>query len=105
MGMEQTEAKRIYDIAVEKKIAAQKVEVGFSYVLRELEGIDFLRYLPGQKKEFRTRVCTFDLSGQVTAELHAITGVSGHLLEISITKRDRLPELEKALNLRFEKEC
>jgi hypothetical protein len=105
MGMENAEANRIYNVAVEKKIAAQKVEIGFSYILRQLEGIDFLRYLPGQKKEFSTRVCTFDLPGQVTAELHAITSVSGHFLEISITNPSGLPEVEAKLNLKLEKKC
>ena len=103
-GLAQSEAKYIYDMAVDKNISAKKVEIGFSYVLQELKGIDFLRSLPSRKKEFRTHICTFDLPGQATAELHAVTSASGHVLELSVTNPDRAEEVEHRLNIKL-KEC
>lgn len=92
-------SQNIFDTVVKEKLPAESFELDFSYTLNELGGIELLQNLCGPKDQLFTSYLSMDLPERNRAEATIKTTNEGHRLEVMLTDKKYISEVQNILNI------
>ena len=95
-------AEELVGILNAAKLEIPKGGLGFSYVLKELEGLEKVRKLLGAKAKLSAQAAVFRWPEEDRGELWVDTKPNGYQIQLHLDDGDRIKELQNYLGLEFD---
>jgi hypothetical protein len=95
-------AEELVAIMNSANLTLPKGELSFSYVLKELEGLERMRTILGAKAKLRAQAAVFRWPEDDRGQLWVDTKPNGYQIQLHLDDGDRIKELQEYLGIEFD---